>query len=423
MSRLRRPVLRGHPLRAALVGMVPMLVVAALPPQIRWADTVGTTDPPSTPDRLRMLTVSPTLLYSERSGLAALLVELVWAAVFLGVLLAAAWAVAVRTGDDGASDSPAGASDARASGDAVVSHGAPAGRARPFAVVLAMPAFAPLAGLVGLMATNVGRLSFDPIERGWHLHQLLVDAQGAAAHLLLVSLAGSLVVFVAHADMLLPLGEDGQPQTGRAALLVVMRGPMATLWPRIGTALLAALGGLVALWVLPDLMASASGPFARLWCHGGQAAESCASQLEWPVGTGLTDLSLIIFDDAQANLSQLYAYQSFFLVFAIVYFQIRTQPLLRSHPITTLLTSWLAYTCGVVMYEVITDVFLNVRDQAGLTLLLEVLIPPPGLGYAMLAAPVVAVLFAAVHALVGLARDGVRGRRQSSQPGVTTPAS
>ena len=90
--------MRGHPLRAALAGLVTMVVVAALPAQIDWADRLG--HPELFGDRLRFLTVSPTLLYTERSGWPAYLTELVWAALFLGLVLAAATVFGRATADD-----------------------------------------------------------------------------------------------------------------------------------------------------------------------------------------------------------------------------------------------------------------------------------------------------------------------------------
>ncbi|WP_116948657.1 hypothetical protein [Jiangella endophytica] len=379
--------MRGHPLRTALAGLVAMLVVAALPAQIDWADRLG--PPERLGDRLRFLTVSPTLLLSDRSGWPAYLTELLWAALFVALLLAVSWWLATAIADDWT---------------------------RPVVVVLALPVVAPLANLTAMLLVDAGGLAADAAGRGERLGRILTDAQQASGHVLLVALAGATLVLVTHADRLWPHEPDGTVRVTATSALVLLRGPAPTLWRRIGLAVLAALVAYLLMTVVPDVLSAVTEPVARLWCAGSPSADGCVSGLTFIAGEAPTDPADILLG-GRAGLVRIYAIQVFVLVFALAYFQVHTQPL-RSRPATTLLAAWYAFTLAVVTHEGVVDAAAGVADEPGLPGVLGLLLPPAGLRPALLAAPAVAVAFAAAHALVARRR-----RRQPSQPGVTSPAS
>ncbi len=381
--------MRGHPLRAALAGLVTMLVVAALPAQIDWADRLGR--PELFGDRLRFLTVSPTLLYTERSGWPAYLTELLWATLFLGLLVVACWRLATAIADDWT---------------------------RPMVVALALPVLAPLANLVALLLVNTGGLTTDAAGRGERLERILLDAQQASGHVVLVGLAGAVAVLVTHGDRLWTRDAVGTPRVTRETFLTLLRGPMPTLWRRIGMAVLAAAVAYPAMLVAGDVLAAGFEPIARVWCSGAPPGDGCAGALTFPVGATPTQPGDVVFDEGRALLLRIYAIQVFLLIFALAYFQVHTQPV-RPRPATTLLAVSYAFTLAVVAHEGVVDASIGVADEPGLPGVLGLLLPPDGLTATLLAAPAVAAGFAAVHAVA----TRLRQRRQPSQPGVTTPAS
>ncbi|SDU71563.1 hypothetical protein [Jiangella alkaliphila] len=381
--------MRGHPLRAALAGLVTMLVVAALPVQIDWADRLGR--PELFGDRLRFLTVSPTLLYTERSGWPAYLTELLWAALFVALLLAACWRLATAIADDWT---------------------------RPVVLALALPVLAPLTNLTALLLVNAGGLTTDAVGRGERLERILLDAQQASGHVMLVALAGTLVVLGAHTDRPWPRDPDGTVRVTAGTFLTLLRGPAPTLGRRIGLAVLAAAVAYPAMLVAGDVLAAGFEPIARVWCSGAPPGDRCADALTFPVGVTPTQPGDVLFDEGRALLLRIYAIQVFLLVFALAYFQVHTQPV-RPRPATTLLTVWYAFTFAVVAHEGVVDASIGAADQPGLPGVLGLLLPPDGLAHTLFAAPAVAAGFAAVHALAARLRQ----RRQPSQPGVTTPAS
>ncbi|WP_053202237.1 hypothetical protein [Jiangella muralis] len=381
--------MRRHPIGAALAAMLPLLVVAALPAQVGWAERLGA--PERFGDRLRFLTVSPTLLFGERSGPPAYLLELLWAALFLTLLLAAAWRLATAVADDWT---------------------------RPFVLLPALTVLAPVANLAALLVVHAGGLTTDATGRGAALARLLTDAQNASAHVMLVGLAGGLAVLLTHAERLWPRGDDGTPLVNRETALTVLRGPLPTLWRRIGVALLAAALAVPAMSVAGDVVAAVAEPVARLWCAGSPPGNACVPALTGLAGAEPVQLSHLLLDPGRERLLRIYTVQVFLLVFAVAYFQLHAQPL-RHRPATTLLVVWFAYTAAVVAREGVVDASLDIADEPGLPGLLGLLLPPGGLASTLLAAPAVAVTFAAGHALVTRLRRG----RQPSQPGVTSPAS
>ncbi|MBB5789242.1 hypothetical protein [Jiangella mangrovi] len=383
--------MRGHPVRTALAGIVAMLVVAALPAQIDWADRLGF--PERAGDRLRFLTVSPTLLYNERSGWPAYLGELVWAVLFAGLLLVVAWRLAQATAD---------------------------AWTRPVVVALALPVLAPLANLVALLLVDTVGLTTDAAGRGERLARILHDAQNASGHVVLVALAGTVVLLATHGDRLWPRAPDGTVRVTAASALTLVRGPAGTVGRRVGMAVLATVAGYVAMLVVPDLLEAVTEPVARVWCAGAAPGDGCARGLALIAGTEPSRPGDVLFDQGRARLVQIYAIQAFLLVFALAYFQVHTQPL-RRRPATTLLAVWYAFTLAVVTHEGVVDAAIGVADEPGLPGVLGLLLPPSGLPATLFAAPAVAAGFAVVHALVLRLRR--RGEPQPSQPGVTSPAS
>lgn len=386
--------MRGHPLRTALAGLVTMLVLAALPAQIDWAERLGV--PELFGDRLRFLTVSPTLLLNERSGWPAYLGELLWAALFLAALLAVAWRFATATAEDWT---------------------------RPVVAALALPVVAPVANLVALLLVNTAGLTTDAAGRGERLERIILDAQHAAGHVVLVALAGSVLVLATHADRLWPRAPDGTVQVTAASALTLIRGPAGTVGRRIGVAVLAAVVGYVAMLVAGDVLAAVAEPVARVWCAGAPPFDGCVRGLAGLAGAEPTQPGDVLLDAGRARLLRIYAIQVFVLVFALAYFQVHTQPL-RRRPATTLLAVWYAFMLAVVAHEGVVDAAVGAADEPGLPGVLGLLLPPSGLATSLLAAPAVAAGFAVVHALVTRLRHRRRGSSpQPSQPGVTSPAS
>jgi hypothetical protein len=383
--------MRGHAVRTALAGMLVLLVVAALPSQIDWADRLDRAE--LLGDRLRFLTVSQTLLYSDRSGWPAYLTELLWAALFLGLVLAAASAFGRATADEWT---------------------------RPVVVALVLPVVAPAANLVAMVLVQAGGLTTDAASRGERLARILLDAQNAAGHVVLVALAGSLLVLATHADRLWPREPDGTVRVTAASALTLVRGPAGTVGRRIGLALLTAAVAYLAMLVAGDVLATVAEPIARLWCAGSPTGDGCARGLTGIVGTEPTQPGDVLLDQGRAGLLRIYAVQVFVLVFALAYFQVHIQPL-RRRPATTLLAVWYAYTLAVVAHEGVVDAGVGFADQPGLPGVLGLLLPPSGLATSLFAAPAVAAGFAAVHAL--LRRRRREAQPQPSQPGVTSPAS
>lgn len=385
--------MRSHPVRAALAGLVAMLVVAALPAQIDWADRLGS--PERLGDRLRFLTVSPTLLLSDRSGWPAYLTELLWAALFLALLVGVSWRLATAIAADWT---------------------------RPVVLALALPVLAPLANLVAMLLVSAGGLATDAAGRGDRLARIIIDAQQASGHVVLVALIGTLVIVATHGDRLWTRDSDGTVRVTGATALVLLRGPAGTVGRRVGLAVLVAAVAYPAMLVAGDVLAAGFEPVARLWCAGAPPGDGCARGLTVLVGTEPTDPAVVLFDQGRGRLLRIYAVQVFLLVFALAYFQVHTQPV-RRRPATTLLAVWYAYTLAVVAHEGVVDAGVGVADEAGLTGVLGLLLPPSGLTTTLLAAPAVAAGFAVVHALLARVRQRRRGEPQPSQPGVTKPAS
>lgn len=365
-----RPVLLGHPVRGAALGMLLVMAVGALPQQIRWADGVGGAPGPAT--EVRLLTVSPTMLYGDRTGMSALLHEAWWAVLFLGVLLAMSWGTA-RV--------------ARA-------------RARPFVLCVALVTFAPVANLAALALINVSRIGDQPIRRGESLNGLLLDAQSGAAHAVVIAVAGACVVYVSHAAYLRAhLDARASPaQASARHVLEMLRGPSSTLWRRIGAGIgLAACAGVSLRLLTSDAVREALTPFARPACAVSTIPDVCTERLATTVFQTLPGYTPVL-DPLAFTYARLYAFQAFLVLFALTYVLLRAAPGVTRHPLMTMLAVWHSYTWGAVAYAVVLGQAVVLGASSGTTPAdhLALIVSPRGLTHALLAAPAVAVVLAAV---------------------------
>lgn len=367
---MRRAILLGHPVRGAALGMLLAVAVGALPQQIRWADGVGATPGPAT--GIRLLTVSPTMLYGDRTGMSALLHEMWWAALFLGVLLAMSWgtARAART------------------------------RARPFVLCVALVTFAPVANLVALALTNAARIGDQPIRRGEYVERLLLDAQSGTARAVVIAVVGACVVYFSHAAYLRAhLEARASPATASARhVLEMLRGPGSTLWRRLGTGVALAAGAAVSLRLFTsDIVREALMPFARPACAVSTFPDVCAERLTTTVFQTLPGYTPIL-DPLAFNYARLYAFQAFLVLFTLTYVLLRAAPGVTRHPLMTMLAVWHSYTWGAVAYAAVLGQAVVLGASSGVTLAdhLDLIVSPRGLTHALLAAPVVAVVFAAI---------------------------
>ncbi|MFG2195071.1 hypothetical protein [Streptomyces sp. NPDC048639] len=385
---LRKPLLRGRFVRAALCGMLLAEAVAVLPGQIRWADGLGSTtaiaDYPGAPAALRLITVSPTLLYSERTGLDAAVHETLWAVLFLGLLLRTARAVARRTAH-------------------------PSVRSLPFC--LALITFAPLAHLLALILLRLPRLAFEPHRRAGDMLEVLIDAQKASAHVMFLAAVGSCAAIIAALAAVRP---DAPAAQGTGQQLRQILGPGHTVWRRIGVTLLLTCCALP----LPKLLGSGFGEAlyelsARALCAGvpeaggGDGIAACADSLALQMTGSLPEnaggrISPVLFGYATV-----YALLGFACCFAALTLAFRVLPGMGRGPAATFLTTCAAYATGAVAYGALLDqaLLLGAGEPSDIG---QLLVPPSALAHTLLAAPLVGALFA-----LGSWANGRRGKGRS----------
>ncbi|MGP3971449.1 hypothetical protein [Streptomyces sp. 6N223] len=385
--------------------MLVMVVIGALPQQIEWADGLIIEDGALLPgqhglaDALRLLTVSPTLLYDEHTGARALLHETLWAAVFFTVLLLAASLTARRIA------TPA---------------------ARSLVAAIALPVYAPLANVVALALTSAPDV-VGAADRGENTAQLIRDARFGAAHALVLGTAGALGIFAAT----VLASESGRRRPSPVNLL--LRLP-AALWhsPRLvlvraGVALMAGCGGLLALGVLtPSLVGEILAPLARGWCGGSQYPETCADDLISGVTDGARPPGPQPWEGRISHVfwryASVYAFLGFFLSFCGISFLLRLVPGIASHPVTTGLFAWAAYTYALASHTALLEQGEElVSESQSMSDLLVLVVPPLGLEEALLTAPVVAVSFAASHALFRRVRARLPRRSGATYVASATP--
>lgn len=393
---VRRPLL-ARPSHAAAVGIVVGAVLSALPTQIHWAETLSTSQAElGLPARLRLFTVSPTLLYSEHAGWSAHLHELLWLAVLSALLLGAATGVSRRSTD------PEG---------------------RPFALCLALLAFAPLAHTAALVVLSLPRLLRDPVTRGPDMAQLLTDAQVAFPHMVLLGGCGVIAVACAvalHAGDSTGSSYPNRPASlGRALLraLAETTGPRPTLRRRIGGTLLASAGGLLVLLFLSSsrFTSLSAGPADAL-CHVSGYVEECSRRLVEVVSGPLPRNDEGRLPQAYWGYARLYALQGFTACFAVSYFFATAIPTVRRTSWSVFLAVWSAYTMGTVAYAVLLEFGKEaatgpLRRSDLPDLLTGLFIPPQGLAHALLGAP----LAAGILAVLTSGRTRLRKAREAGR--------
>ncbi|MET9349153.1 hypothetical protein [Streptomyces termitum] len=340
---------RGRFVRAAPYGVLAGIVLSALPAQIRWADEIGRVGSVSEPlDKLRFLLVSPTLLYGGRAGASAFLHEVLWAVLFTGVLVLGARALAVRA-------------------------------ARPPVRALlfcwSLPFLAPVAHLLALYALELPALVTDAARRDTSLSQLLWSAQASSAHAMVLGVLGAVAAFAVWKPDPSPDVPTDLRSLPRAALLF-MRGPMETLWRRIGVTCAASCAAVLLLFLVPslggDLLAGSVFPPA-------------------PGNAAYTTLSGIFLFYVR-----LYAAQGFLLAFALPFFVLRALDGVRTGPASALLVGWSAYVLGAFVYGGVAEagVLAGQRLPVRPDTLHELLLPPASLEHSLLGAPVAGIFLA-----------------------------
>lgn len=416
MSALRS--LRGNPLSPALLAVLLVHLLGTLPAQVSWADQQplehreGTAE--STADRLRLLTVSPVVRLSTSTGLAAVRDEVLWTGLFLLLLAASAWALASRT---------------------------PQPHRMPV-VGTALLAFAPLTQLLALTFIRLPELA-DPLTRGTAALQLLQDASAGMGHTLLLGTVGAVTAWIQAVPHLArqlsqslspasaPVstdpdrtpGPDQGPELtrGQSARFVAAQllGPLGTLWPRIGAALLATAGsGAVLAWFAADTPVEVLAPALDFWCARDDIPDLCVSQLRQQVtdnvpspGGPLGSQPLLI------RLLHIYAGQAFVLLCAFTYFTVRRTTVAMPRALGVAFSAWTAYTAGAVIYVTLLQAGLDSALSPGQALpyseLPRYVLPPLGFEHAVYAAPVAAVLCAG--GVLISSRSGRTSRRAAQQ--------
>ncbi|GHB02140.1 hypothetical protein ACIQRS_26305 [Streptomyces termitum] len=339
---------RGRFVRAAPYGVLAGVVLSALPAQIRWADEIGRVGPVSEPlDKLRFLLVSPTLLYGGRTGAAAFLHEALWAVLFTGVLVLGARALAVRA--------------ARPSVRAVL-------------FCWSLPFLAPVAHLLALYALELPALVTDAARRDASLTQLLWSAQASSAHAMVLGTLGAVAAFAVWK----PDPSPDVPTDLRAlprALFLFMRGPMETLWRRIGVTCAASCAAVLLLFLVPSL---------------GRGLLDGAAFPPAPGNAPYSLSGIFLF------YARLYAAQGFLLAFALPFFVLRALDGVRTGPASALLIGWSAYVLGAFVYGGVAEagVLAGQRLPVRPETLHELLLPPASLEHSLLGAPVAGIFLA-----------------------------
>ncbi|MFF7179956.1 hypothetical protein [Streptomyces sp. NPDC008121] len=375
------PARRGRFVRAGLYGVLLAAGLSALPAQIDWADRAGRMEWDGNWDagaRFRSLTVSPTMLHGGRTGWEAVLHEALWALVFAGALVWGARWLTVRA--------------AR-----------PPARAVLFCAALTV--LAPFANMVTLYALGLPDLLAQPALRHERLVELLWDAQRGSAHAMLLGASGSAAAYLAwkpETNGLSDMG-SGHPVT---VLLRLLRGPLPTVWRRIGLSAAMACGAVVLLFLLSSetarrLLSVSTG----LLCPPG-AGRSCADGLAGSALPRLPDNSLPRVSPVLFSYIRLYAVQCFLLTFASSVFFLRSFESVRNGPAATLLTGWIAYVVGAFAYAATAEVGLRAGEGLPVTLgdVHELLLPPGSLPHTLLAAPLVGGALALCSTVAGRIR-------------------
>lgn len=374
--------LTRRPVRAALIGMLPMVVVGVLPAQVRWADTLTQADD-GILTTLRLMTVSPTFLYGGRGGAEAWVQEIVWAVLFLGLLLSAGRCVTRRIAGP---------------------------FSRPAVLGIAAVVFAPAANLLVLLVLDVPRFLTEPALRGITLSEALHAAQRDAAHAMVIAMAGAVTALLALS------AADAEEYASRAPsgagpwdlLRFALFRARETLLQRIGGTLLSTCGAMLVLGLSGSQTAEDLVAFlvARL-SAGGLHADIQIQQVTAAVVDSLPGTDSPQVDPAVYVFAGPWAWQCFAIMFAACYFSVRSYPDVRPGSVTTLLATWFGYTLGAVVYAFVLAVPPELaRQDSGLTSRegLGLLITSGGLQHALLAAPFAAGVLACCRLAYGRLR-------------------
>ncbi|MFI6418232.1 hypothetical protein ACIBG6_12630 [Streptomyces sp. NPDC050842] len=373
---------------AAVVAVVHLAGV--LPAQIHWAETAESFSPW---EALRTPTVSPVWQFNERTGIAGWLLEGVWLALFLTLLLSLTHALIARMG-------PPLQSGARR------------------AVVL--PLVAPVAAMLALLISGLpdflraqepkGHWQRIVGNRGPELSRLLEDAYATAPHALLLGTAAAATGLLCA----LParMRSAGFPRSAKRRVLLllsVLRGPLRTLWPRIGETVLAtatatACERLLTLPAFHESSARALDSLCQVRC-GGSVASTVLPRSD------TSSPPITVQQLVQAVHIEPMGHLWFTCTFAVTFFILRAHPAFRARPLrpaTLFVLFWAAYVVGRLdshLYS--TEYLLSMSVPQGALqgeLFHSLLLEPEPLRDALFGAPGSAALVAAALTLIRVVR-------------------
>ncbi|MCX4679254.1 hypothetical protein OG413_28830 [Streptomyces sp. NBC_01433] len=339
--------------------------------------------------------------FNEQTGVVGRLLEGLWLALFLTVLLSVTRALVARMG-------PPLRSGTR---EAVV-----------------LPLVAPGAGMLALLISRLPDLLRDrPPEGLWQsivryqgpeLPRLLEDAYTAAPHALLLGTAAAAtwLVWALPARM----RSARFPRSARRRALVLLsklRGPLRTLWPRIGETVLITTTATVfeRLLVMPA-PAEAIGRALDHLCQQGCGTAVLPSPEDSAPPTTVQELLTVVHIEPEGHFW-------FTCAFALMFFVLRAHPAFRAGPLrpaTLFVLFWIAYTAGrLVSHLYVTASLFSMwvpRGAAPGRAVRSLLLVPEPLREALYGAPVIAALVTAGVMLIRAVRHRSAARHRSPLP-------
>ncbi|MFD8440879.1 hypothetical protein ACFV2I_38315 [Streptomyces microflavus] len=374
---------------AAVIALVHLSGV--LPAQIHWAETRQSL---SSWEALRMATVSPVWRFNEQTGIRGWLLEGLWLALFLTVLLSVTHSLVARMG-------PPLRSQARQ--------------------VAVLPLVAPAAAMLALLISRLLDFLRDQQPDGhWQriqgyqgpeLPRFLEDAYTTAPHALLLGIAAAATCLACAVPA--RMRSAGFPRSARRRallLLSVLRGPLRTLWQRIGETVLAAAAATAfeRLLALPTFAEAARRAFDHL----------CQANCGYAVGSAVLPLSdagnappTTVQELIKTVHIEPVGHFWFTCVFALTFFVLRAHPAFRAkslRPVTLFVLFWASYTAGRLgshLY-VTASLFSTWVPQGAVPgkLLRSLLLEPEPLRDALFGGPVTAALVTAAVMLIKAVR-------------------